>query len=127
MTERQILSRFLKQYKQHAEGFAHKEGDVYGGQKKPYDFYIVFDGVHIAVEAKKDDYALEEHQKTALYEVADAGGVSYVLRFRTGYYAYFYSYVLSEAPLPAVVVPFTRGSYDPNALESLARRLTGVL
>ena len=81
MTERELLRHFLKQLKKHAAAYVYREADTYGGQKKPFDFYMLASGVFYAIEAKKGAAKLEPHQKKALQAVADAGGMSFVLRF----------------------------------------------
>lgn len=57
--------------------------------KKPYDFFILYKGKHISVEAKIKNGVLQPHQRKALEEDAAAGCVAVVFRyFETGFSVY---------------------------------------
>jgi len=80
--ERPYLRDFIKQAKKE-DFFVHKDGDVYGGHKKLYDFYMVHKGWHFAIEAKWDDEPLRDHQRDALVNVhTKGGGLTFVARFK---------------------------------------------
>lgn len=104
MTERQMLSPFIKNLKAQApETFVYKDADTYGGARKPFDFYAVHKGEFYAIEAKKGDAKLKPHQETSLTEVYKAGGMAFVLRFDNDrhvkihpYYEYEFSQVYVE-------------------------------
>lgn len=101
MTERQLLSEFLKQFgREHPDIFYHKEADVYGGAKKPYDWYFIYKGKHFAIEAKRDNGKVEQHQKEALTKVAASGGSAWVMRF-------------NEKPKRVIFLPFKEMQEQP--------------
>jgi hypothetical protein len=59
------------------------------GHKKPYDFFIIYKGIHISVEAKLGQGKLEEHQKKALQEDYDAGAKCFVVRYDSTGFAFY--------------------------------------
>jgi len=76
MKERDILNVMIKQAKKEVTNgyYIHKDGDTYGGHKKPYDFYIVYEGRHFAVEVKLAGEDLTDFQKESLKDVEFKGG-----------------------------------------------------
>lgn len=76
MKERDILNVMIRQAKKEAakEYYIHKDGDIFGGHKKPYDFYIVYEGRHFAFEVKMAGEQLTDFQKESLRDVEIQGG-----------------------------------------------------
>lgn len=84
MKERNMLNIMVRQAKREAQDhyFIHKDGDVFGGHKKPYDCYIVFKGLHFAIEAKLGNAELTANQKKSLNWIYNIGGLSFVGRIQ---------------------------------------------
>lgn len=82
MTERDYTSKAAKAFKQVPNCQFRILPDT-GGKthKKPYDIFLIYEGRHFSIEAKIGNGKLEEHQKKALQEDADAGGKSFVFRY----------------------------------------------
>ncbi len=78
MTERQLLQDFMKQCKSF---FGYKIPDAYGGRKKPFDAFFVYKKRGIAIEFKKENGKLEDHQLENLLKILQAGGVSLIGTF----------------------------------------------
>ncbi len=49
--------------------------------RKPFDAFILIDGMMMAIEFKVSPNDLEPHQRKALFEVKRAGGISKVIYF----------------------------------------------
>ena len=58
--------------------WVHKIGDVYGGQKSPFDCFGCYDGKFFCIEFKKKGGKLKEHQEQALKDVHKNGGLSFI-------------------------------------------------
>lgn len=112
MTERKMLSQFIKQLKaMSSESFIHKDADTYGGARKPFDWYAVHKGVLFAVEAKKENAHLKPHQEDGLHGASIAGGISYVMRFN-GRDAVFHPYYEDRERFDvSVIYRYSKGHY----------------
>lgn len=85
MTERQLLSKLVKELKAaYPSSWFYKIPDSYGGKKKPFDLICIHEGRAYAFEAKVGNAKLKPHQKTALKEFDAAGGFAGVIRFDKG-------------------------------------------
>lgn len=124
--ERKFLREFVRQAKKLDTVFIHKEGDTYGGHKKPYDFYMIKSGLHLAIEAKWENEILLDHQRAALVDVERKGeGLTFVARFKhNGDHAhdmhfYYCSWGIEKQPF--YVLRWESGVYTD--LEDLAYNL----
>jgi penicillin-binding protein-related factor A (putative recombinase) len=81
MTERGYTKRLVKLFNSVPGCVCRALSDTgIRGHKKPYDFFIIYKGIHISAEAKFGNGKLEEHQKRALQEDYDAGGKCFCIR-----------------------------------------------
>jgi penicillin-binding protein-related factor A (putative recombinase) len=93
--ESTFTTAFLKSFNEHGGIFVHKISDMPHFQgmrtrfdaKKPFDVFLIYDGVPVAIEIKtnKGNFPalpmsrLADHQQEALTSFANAGGKSYVV------------------------------------------------
>ena len=121
MTERQMLQTFVKMAKECGKYYIHKDGDTYGGHAKPYDFYIVWEGVFFAVEAKRNKSKLTENQQKGLVAVQElGGGMSLVARIHNNRDIHFYPLTPKDTQEKYVLV-WSRGRYKD--IENLPQNL----
>jgi len=81
MTERTLVSGFLFDFKKHTYFYLLRDSGR-AEVKKPFDFFFIYDGRHCAVEAKKEEGIVKEHQKKGLSGIEKSGGCAFVARFR---------------------------------------------
>ena len=79
--ERELCSKWLKKFQlEHPDAAVHRIADS-PVSRKPFDAFILIEGIFVAIEFKMDGEALEAHQKFELDKIKRNGGVAKVIYF----------------------------------------------
>lgn len=79
MSERKLYSVFQKKIKEADPNcFCYKISDWIGGSKRPFDFFLVIQGIPFAIEFKSEKGQLTKYQSYCLTDFINAGGEALV-------------------------------------------------